>query len=377
MHSYEDMYPPVGVEFLRSLYMSDFNSIESIISNSLCVDETINQLDEISNAVSISIFLPKNLGNNHSQGPINDGHRSGWITKYYNSFIENLDGFEAGFDTCLWKLIVYTCPHSLSQLRPEYDLMSKLASYKFVEIRVMKNPSPGLAPGTLWRFLPISDLSLNSLLIYDIDEPWYESINTWYKTALKYSKSFTRAHHLPREKFWLRPNSAWFVTEDGSIRNYATVLASKILVQPEKFGVADIDKLMGSYIWLRKLRAESANPFSQVNDQEPINPYNRPIGHHCYGFGNHWHHYCFDERFLKHVIYPYAARNGALCTYCLPQDVTEDLLDYLIKHGLWDFLADFAYSQRMSEDNIIVNNNNIVVSEFKRYGLSTKDGASL
>jgi len=358
------MYPPVDVELLRLLHRSDSDAIESIISNSFCVDERINPLDEISNAVSISLFFANHYRDDQSQELINDDDRSVWIEKYYNSLIKNLDGFGTGFDTRIWKLIVYACPHSLSQLRPEYDLMNKLASYKFVEIRVMRNPSPGLAPGTLWRFLPISDLSLNSLLIYDIDEPWYDSINTWYKAALKYGKSFTRAHHLPRENFWLTPDSAWFVTEDGSIRNYATVLASKILVQPEKFGIADIDKLMGSYIWLRKLRAESANPFSQVDDEEPINPYNRPIGHHCYGFGNHWHHYCFDERFLKHVIYPYAAKNGALCTYCLPQDVTEDLLDYLIKHGLWDFLADFGYSQRMSEDNIIVNNDKVVVSEF-------------
>ena len=60
------------------------------------------------------------------------------------------------------------------------------------------------------------------------------------------------------------------------------------------------------------------------------------------------------------MIYPYAAKSGALCNYCLPQDVTANLKAYLEQHKLDDFLADFRYLLRMNSANVIVNNDKIV-----------------
>jgi len=247
---------------------------------------------------------------------------------------------------------------TLTALLPGIDVLKTLLQHKFIEINIMRFPSVGAGPGALWRFLSMSDYKLDGLLLYDIDEPWSDDVSAWYKEAHQYDRPFTRAHHMPRDGFWLNPKRPWYLNKAGTAINYATILASKQLVRPRQFGLPDIDILISAYVALRMERANSGNPLSQLTDDEARTPYNRPIGVHKHGWGNHWYQYCFDERFLKHVVFPYAVRNGFLCTYCLPQFVTSDLQSYLRQPNLRDFLSDFKYTQT-HPNNIIVNNNDV------------------
>lgn len=63
------------------------------------------------------------------------------------------------------------------------------------------------------------------------------------------------------------------------------------------------------------------------------------------------------------MIFPCAAEAGKLCTWCLPQDITGNLGQYLRENKLDDFLADFRYTQRMNPANIIVNGNRVVTEQ--------------
>ena len=361
--AYEDMYPPVGIDLLREIRNANQRAVDTIAEDSFGVADILNPLNDRPNAVSISIFFA-NIDNTYAdQFPITDEDRGRWIKKYFRPLMQNVRWFEEGFDTGNWKLIVYVCPNSLNELKPEIDILDELQSFDFAEIRVMAKPSIGHGPGASWRFLAMSEFALDRVLIFDIDEPWNDSINTWHEAAANYGKPFTRAHHMPRPDFWLKPETAWFINHDGSVRNYPPMLSSKLMIEPELFGIPDVDRLMASHIWLRQSRAKSPNPLSQLADDEPLTPYNRPTGRHKCGWGNHWHQYCFDERFLKHVIFPCAAEAGKLCTWCLPQDIAGDLGQYLRENKLDDFLADFRYTQRMSPANIIVNGNRVVTEQ--------------
>jgi hypothetical protein len=47
----------------------------------------------------------------------------------------------------------------------------------------------------------------------------------------------------------------------------------------------------------------------------------------CAGWGSTWYEYGFDERFLKHVIYPHVVAQGQLLTVATPAELARFPLD--------------------------------------------------
>jgi hypothetical protein len=357
-YEYEEMYKPVDVSYLREYAAEKPSLVAEIRERYISVGETVNPIVGVPNAVGVSLFRTRRDNTFRDQYPIKRRHSKRWLEKYYLRLLDNIEWFPHGFDARHWKLVVYLCPESLKALLPRHDVLATLSQYEFIEINIMRFPSVGHGPGALWRFLSMGDDRLDRVLILDIDEPWWHEANTWHRDLGRYDKPYTRAHHMPRDGFWLNPETPWYLDKAGHAVNYATILSSKQLVRPRQLGLSDIGTLISAYVALRMERVESENPRSQLADDEPATPYNRPFKRHKFGWANHWYQYCFDERFLKHVIFPYVVKRGFLCTYCLPQDVTDDLRAYLSQPALKDFLADFRYTQSNSA-NIIVNNNTL------------------
>lgn len=222
----------------------------------------------------------------------------------------------------------------------------------------MKYPSVGHSPGALWRLLSISDYSLDELLVFDIDEPWSNSVNRWHEETIVHGRALTRGVHIPRNNFWLGLDHPWG-NPHKQIKSYPPILCSKLHILPRQLEIADIDTLIAAYVFLRMRQSQSSNAVSQLDTDEPVTSCNRPRPIEPYGHQNHWHQYCFDERYLKHVVFSHAVSLGEVCTCCLPQDVTHDLASYLSRPTLAEFQADFRYTQRINPKNIIINQNRI------------------
>ncbi len=337
----------MAVSFLENLKSVHGSEIDAVLQSSFRVDEIENPLSR-RNAVSVSLNAPleyNDLGENPER-------IRNWHSKYVNSLLNNLEEFPEVFDTSEWKVKLYTHGESLEKLAP--GLMKELQEFDFVETHRMANASPLLSPGTLWRFLSLSDHTLEQLLILDIDESWRDDVDQWYRFVANNQQALTRAHHIPRKGFWLDLMNPWGVM-GGRVNNYLPIMASKVMVRPASLGLREVDFLMSAYVVLRQHRLADGYPCTQVADDEPITPHNSPYDGMPYGFGNHWNGYCFDERFLAHVVFHHAVQMGELCTFCLDRFRVDDLQAHLRKYNLQDFLSDYEYVQSAAPGNTFIH----------------------
>ncbi|MFT5115867.1 MAG: DNA-binding beta-propeller fold protein YncE [Parasphingorhabdus sp.] len=337
----------MAVSFLEGMKSDHGSEIEAVRQSSFRVNEIKNPLSR-RNAISVALNAPLKYNN---LGEDQDLIRS-WHSKYVENLLRNLEEFPELFDTSKWKVKLYTHGESLEILAP--GLIKELQGFDFLEIHCMAHDSPLLSPGTLWRFLSLSDQTLEQLLILDIDESWQNDVDHWYRLLADNQQPLTRAHHIPRKGFWLNLMNPWGIV-GGKAYNYLPLMASKVMARPALLGLRSVDFLMSAYIVLRKQRVANGFPCTQVADDEPITPHNSPYHGMPYGFGNHWNGYCFDERFLAHVVFHHAVKMGGLCTFCLDRFRVDDLPTYLQKYNLQDFLSDYEYVQSTSPSNTIIH----------------------
>lgn len=118
--------------------------------------------------------------------------------------------------------------------------------------------------------------------------------------------------------------------------------------RPKQSDVSIVD-LMLQYILYRIMRANTEtiqNPWEEYNHTN-TERFCRPIGDHFYGWGGHWAMYGFDERVMKHVIFPYFAQRGQVSTWIYePISVYSQLPDdHPVK-------IDFLYSSSLHNEFI-------------------------
>jgi hypothetical protein len=225
--------------------------------------------------ISISLFS-KNVDNNYDNEYHVDVDR--WKTKYYDSLIKNLNNYN--LDNMCVNLYL---ANNLSNYIPQ------LSKYTFLNIFVMKSDSIGAQPGTLWRFMDITNKSYKSVFIADIDENW-----NWVKMLDEKNYDYKLCT--------LKPNDN-VICNDPYIPayNFSTIIASHIMTKPDKFNYNIVDVIKG-FINICKNRENSNNPCC-FDDSDPITLWNQPVGDHKFGWGRIITRYGFDEFFLKHVIY--------------------------------------------------------------------------
>ena len=218
--------------------------------------------------ISVSLFRT-NANVNHDT----------WNNKYYYSLIKNLNYYQMD-DICVNLYL----GNNLSDYIPE------LSRYKFLNIYLMKSKSPEVQPGTLWRFMDITNKSYNKVFVADIDEHWnwvrvWDVNNNAKLSTCKPSDEFTN------------------IDFNLSAYNFATIIASHIIVQPNKFNY-DIVDVMKGFISLCAKREKSINPYC-FDDDDPVTLtlWNYPVEGHEFGWGRKTTVYGFDEFFLKHVVY--------------------------------------------------------------------------
>jgi hypothetical protein len=236
-------------------------------------EKYINNIQE--KCISISLFK-KNSDNTYDNEYLVDENK--WLNKYYNSLINNLKNFNLK-NICI----------NLYLANDLKNYISELIKFPFLNIFLMKSNSIGAQPGTLWRFMDITNKSYKKVFICDIDDNW-DWIKIWNNKNYNYKLCTLK----PKDK--IISNNPY-----TPAYNFATIIGSHIMVNPNKFNYNIVDVIKG-FITLCKNRENSKNPYC-FNDNDKITFWNQPVFDHKLGWGRIITKYGFDEFFLKHVIY--------------------------------------------------------------------------
>lgn len=321
-NSIEEMYPPVDVkELITDDSQQDFERL--FIDSGVFADDPFEVCDAIcrphENCISASLFKQNPNNRRRNEFEVDDVQ---WTQKYWQR-LERLTDELWQFPG--WKLRL----HVENQLWDR--VVARFSNTPQVELFRMNTDSIGASPGTLWRFMALSDSQLQSVLVSDIDEPLI------HKKCRIESFERTPNASLGRLGGFTNPQDYLVDKTSGLVKNYATIIASCILARPEQFNFDMADALKGFMV--RRLKATRSDRPWAYSDDEKLSTYNCQIGNHLFGWGSHWAMYCFDERFLKHVLYYHFAKQGTLLTWAssLRPDImsTEGLCDfrYVTEHG--------------------------------------------
>jgi hypothetical protein len=257
------------------------------VSVQRCLDNLTNEFDDWftiekeyinsikKKCISISLFK-KNVDNTHDNEF--DVDITKWCEKYLKSLIKNLNNFNSD-NICVNLYLA----NDLSILIP------RLTKYKFLNIFLMKSSSIGASPGSLWRYINITNKLYDYVFIADIDEPW-DWINDWDNSDYDNKVCTLKAGD------GIISNNPYVPS-----LNFTTIISSHIKCCPSKFNY-NIINVMKGFISLCKKREKSNHPWG-FDDDDAITYWNHPVGNHIYGWGRITTMYGFDEFFLKHVIY--------------------------------------------------------------------------
>ena len=95
--------------------------------------------------------------------------------------------------------------------------------------------------------------------------------------------------------------------------NYAVCTACSLFMRPKKLDI-NMKQLIINYIHYRKYRTTTAKPSEEFDDKNTYK-YNTPIGSLLYGPGGDWTVYGFDEKILKHTLFPYLVQKGEVLSF--------------------------------------------------------------
>lgn len=292
------MYPPVSVDTLCSEDLQDAFQEAFIESGELTCDPYEYDIDRLrphTRCISASLFKchPDNTSENES-----DVDDAKWREKYWQALHARVAELRSWPD---WKLRLYVEPKLWR------DACESFGNHQQIELLRMRNNTIGASPGALWRFLAFDDRSLETVLVADIDEPLRR------KKLIVSSFTHDDRSVLGRLGGFYCNNGYRVSSGRNDAKNYATILASRIVACPARFDV-DMKSTMRGFMAYRRQDAMSERRWAYSKEELPT-PYNRPIGKHAFGWGSHWYMYCFDERFLKHVLYYHFADRGQLHTW--------------------------------------------------------------
>ncbi len=202
---------------------------------------------------------------------------AGWKVRYLDGLTSNIKRLKEFGEE--YKLRVHLA-HDLEHL---VDKLVALNPHQ-VEVHVMMSSSIGFGPGSLWRFLALSDTSLDVVGVVDIDSPFDKIFidtlrqSTAEKLMCKSAAREPTIHCSSTGTFW---------------GQYHMFQAGMFAMRPFD------DKLIPLSLYAFTQYARD-NQFQS----EPVTIFNVPRGDHTNGWGRHQYLYGFDETFLKRVLYP-------------------------------------------------------------------------
>ena len=315
LNSIVEMYPPVAVESLISDESQNEFHKRFIQSGEFEADPFeiahIVKRPHV-NCVAVSLFKQNVEDRVSGQFPVDEPT---WDRRYWSS-LKRIAAEMKSLPS--WKLRIYV-------ERQLWDLVvSEFSDHAQIELCCMRTNSVGASPGTLWRFLALSDCDLENVLVTDVDEPLLLKQNRMETFLQDHEYAISRNGGFSDLRQYLVDMT------HSSAKNYATIIASFVMSRPERFDF-EISKAMKGFMANRRKQNEKTRPWAYADHEQP-SVYNQAIGSHSLGWGSHWFGYCFDERFLKHVVYYHFANQGQLHTFAntlaLDEMSPEGICDY-------------------------------------------------
>ena len=250
------------------------------------IREKVEQIPRAKKVVALSLFAPEGClaswqqaGQSWIEGrPIEDN-------RYLSELAKNLDRMKKRNKG--YVVHVY--------LSENLAFLEKaLLAYSNVNLYYMQD-SPEPNPGSMWRFLSLSNPHADFVHVRDTDQRWtVEDFVEREQALLQYDKAM--AIDFFRGDTWADNRAA--IWRD-------VIAGGEFSVRPRALRLDNMAEIMSGYIGLAESRRDAQNPYA-FHDEDPITYWNHPSlyrGNNL-GFGKTYPAYSFDQGFLKYVIYP-------------------------------------------------------------------------
>lgn len=302
------------------------------------IDRMINLTPSIKKCYAVSLFA-QHVWNTHpnQNGSIDMSESGHWYQRYMTPFIRDLKQISPG-----WKVRIYLEPQIFLWFDKLLD--REVPEKKNIEIFVMKLNSIGAQPGMMWRYLAMSDKSLDICHIADIDKPG----NGGHSVAMKNDryplfKQFNQHKHIALATYHQPTRIArnWKLMDYTKTDiNYPELLvltplvSSDVVIRPENIHF-DVKHTMLCFINMMSVALEQNLFVCRKQKMDGNNPYFLKTKYGPCGYGTHYHTYGFDEFYLRSfVFYELALKSSILfIDYFGHSDLDHRLKTYLDKHN--------------------------------------------
>lgn len=329
-----DEYPELTPEFL-----SQYTPLE--IDEEYYTVETILQQRPEKNAFVTSLFCanPDSLYPNYYPPP-NSDPGGVWWNRYVGRLCTTMKFMDTNPKFQDWKFRIYLDP-SLQALIPVLTECTPR-----LELYIMKRSSVGHNPGATWRLMALEDKTIETGYVFDSDEILDNLLYLGFLDAFVGNPKMGVGRLLEESV----GKCEW---RDSPVYIYTTMCCGLLGFRPALLDLPIRDCIL-RYIAYRKAMAVTDRPWEYPGMTEP-SPYTGPTPgtSHIWGWGNHWYIYGWDERVLKHIVFPRAVRKGILQSWHIrPYEtylvihpaINKDIFytksfpgnEYVRIHGPWD-----------------------------------------
>ncbi len=267
---------------------------DASITSLFTVREKVEQVSRAKKVVALSLFAPEDsLASWQQAGKVWAEGQLIEDNSYLSGLIKNLDRMKTRRNG--YVVHIYLSENLAF-------LQESLLAYPYVNLYYMQD-SPAPNPGSMWRFLSMSDQDADFVHVRDTDQRWTtDEFVEREKALLEYDKAM--AMEFFRGDTWADNRAA--VWRD-------VIAGGEFSVRPQALRLDNMAEIMSGYIGLAESRRDAQNPYA-FHDEDPITYWNHPAmyrGNHL-GFGKTYPAYSFDQGFLKYVIYPEVVERQAL-----------------------------------------------------------------
>lgn len=318
--NYNVMYPIIPIDILNNTNYD--NNFKEYITKFFDIEQIYNKIEPSHNKIlfSTSLFCQNvdNTYENQYPAPDHTNTTSKWYHKYLINIIERIKEI----NNSTYNLRIYL-EKKLEYLIP---ILLSYSTRNAVEIYLMKNNSVGAQPGTLWRWLPLNDISYHIIFAADIDE----TFSSKYGYLNSFMSDNTKA--LGRYVGWYKDDiiiNNRNKVDNVYMKNYTPVLGSRVAARPAQMTEIDIKQIMINYICYN-------NEYLKK-----IFTYNTSYNQH----GFIWSKYGADERFWKHTLFPYFASKGKVQSWLHFNKMHANKSEWLADFELLDLYAGNTYIQ--------------------------------
>lgn len=331
-----DAYPAVDYDFLTSnlnylrhyeeLKHEGYFEIEGI--KDFCANGVGCQ--QLKQVISVSLFYAghSDLANDPNGSNFLDD--ANFMAKQLSPFLRDM----AEMRTKQWIYYVYACP-------AVFDYVNRIFATNLTShgssIRLFRMKRTLKSLGSLWRFIPLSDQSLDAVIVTDFAT--LLRLPTWWSTFLIDTGAGLACQEEAATKLSSTPPAY----------NLPVISLSQFAARPKLLANVSMVELLERYTAYRLYRIGLEESYSGAGrkdrDYESDNVCNQPLNigfvDHKFGWGNIPFADGFDARFLKVAYFATLIRRRRVSVYAFNRTLTLDADQSRLQYNYLSYLSDY------------------------------------